>query len=704
MPHRVRCLVCFIVVLLASAAAFSQSTPLPLLPSGIAYDAAGNLYLVDTQRNQVLEATLGGQLLVVAGNGTQGFAGDGGPATAAELNAPQAIAIDAAGSLYIADTGNDRIRIVQAGVMSTFVGNGTRGFSGDNGPATAAALRHPSALAISPSGDLLLADTGNQRVRRISGGIIATIAGNGVQGFAGDGAAATSAELDSPEGLAAAADGRIFIADAHNQRIRVVSSAGTLTTMAGTGTAGFSGDGGPATQARLNLPRGLALTSAGGLIFADSNNQRLRVIDAQGNISTLAGSGTQGYSPDATPAATAALNNPRFVAISSFANPVFADTANRLARVLAPGGQIFAPAAMAPTRTSTVTLQTIGSNSYGQLTASVAVSGSAGTPQGTVQVMDGGNVIAQASLSAAAATVPLPSLLPGAHQLTAVYLGDGLNPAATSAVANISVGTAATTTTEQTPVPTYAGLPLVVQATVSSSAQGTPTGTVNFLEGNTVVASATIAGSVATGTVLNAAAGSHTLVATYQGDAKFSASTSPAVTAVVNAMPDFAISLPAGASQTVQGGLIATYALSIAPQPGPFSGDVVLSASNIPVGATVSFSPSQVIPGTSPVSVTMNVTTTVAMAQATRSPLPWLWLAMLLPAWCWRLHRKHRWAVYVLTICAAATMASLAGCGARTLSEGTQAAKTYSFTVTGTSTNLAGVVVTHSAPVTLIVE
>jgi sugar lactone lactonase YvrE len=192
----------------AEAQAVGQAVASPRLPTSVAYDAAGNLYFADTNRQAVYESSLAGALTVVAGNGVQGFSGDGGAATSAELDSPQGVAVGADGTLYIADTGNERIRAVSAGQISTFAGNGSVGFAGDGGAAVGASFRRPNALAIDASGALLVCDAGNERVRRISSGVIATIAGSGTQGFAGDGAAAVAAELDTPMGLAVGADGR----------------------------------------------------------------------------------------------------------------------------------------------------------------------------------------------------------------------------------------------------------------------------------------------------------------------------------------------------------------------------------------------------------------------------------------------------------------------------------------------------------------
>jgi len=234
------------LLLLCSGHAPAQKPPL-LLPSAVAYDIAGDLFFVDTNRNQAFEVSLAGSLTTIAGTGVQGFSGDNGPAANAELNAPQGIAVGPNNTIYIADTGNQRIRSIIGDQIATIAGTGVRGFSGDGTSATTAALNTPTALAIDPQGALLLCDTANHRIRRISAGAITTIAGTGVQGFSGDNSAATAAELDSPAGIASASDGRIIFTDSHNHRLRVISPTGIIQTIAGTGNPGFSGDGLAAT-------------------------------------------------------------------------------------------------------------------------------------------------------------------------------------------------------------------------------------------------------------------------------------------------------------------------------------------------------------------------------------------------------------------------------------------------------------------------
>jgi uncharacterized protein (TIGR03437 family) len=328
-----------------------------------------------------------GVISTVAGNGTLGFSGDGGPATSAALSLAFGVGVDSAGNIYISDAGNNRIRKVNtAGVISTFAGNGTMGFSGDGGPATSAALFLPYGVAVDGAGNVYILDTGNSRVRKVdTAGIISTVANDvtGVEalavdssgnvyfatnassilevnkagnvstvagggfGFSGDGGPATQAALNFPEGLAVDSAGNIYISDAGNNRIRKVNTAGRISTVAGTGTAGFSGDGEPATSARLgfsiaNQQQGLAVDSAGNLYIADVLNNRVRKMNTAGIISTFAGNGTAGVlgNGDGKPATNASVVEPRGVAVDSAGNLFIADTGHGLIRKVtaAPGG------------------------------------------------------------------------------------------------------------------------------------------------------------------------------------------------------------------------------------------------------------------------------------------------------------------------------------------------------------------------------
>jgi hypothetical protein len=246
-------------------------------------------------------------ITTVAGNGQPPpvYSGNNGPATSALLSQPVGVATDLAGNLYFADTGADRIHKVSGGVITTLVGNGTYGLSGDNGPAASAELNYPIGVALDTAGNIYIADSHNNLVRKVSNGIITTVAGNGTQGFSGDGGPATSAEFNNPTEVAVDAAGNLYIADSYNDRVREVSN-GVITTVAGNGVlapsngipggrgyGGFSGDGGSAIDAQLSTPTSVTVDSAGNLYISDYDNNRVRKV-SNGIITTVAGSGPGG--------------------------------------------------------------------------------------------------------------------------------------------------------------------------------------------------------------------------------------------------------------------------------------------------------------------------------------------------------------------------------------------------------------------------
>ena len=373
-------------------------------PKDVAWDTAGNLYIADTYNHRIRKVDAStGIISTVAGTGTEGFGGDGGPATSAMLDDPEGIAFDGAGNLHIADEGNYRIRKVDAstGIISTVAGTGTEGFGGDGGPATSAMLGQPGGITFDGAGNLYIGDGGNHRIRKVDAatGDISTVAGTGRAGFSGDGGLATAATLKFPGPVACDSAGNLFvvdgyvglcpchvrkidastrristvagglgdsgpatsatisgfatvacdgagnlyIADGGNHRIRKVEAAtGNISTVAGTGEEGFGGDGGPATSAMLNGPDGVALDGAGNLYIADTGNHRIRKVDAAtGNISTVAGTGEEGFGGDGGPATSAMLNGPNGIALDGAGSLYIADKENhRVRKVEASTGNI----------------------------------------------------------------------------------------------------------------------------------------------------------------------------------------------------------------------------------------------------------------------------------------------------------------------------------------------------------------------------
>lgn len=311
-------------------------------PFGVAADATGNIYFADRGNSRVRWVTASGTITTIAGTDSAGYNGEGLAATSAKLNDPTGVTVDAVGVVYIADKGNHRVRVITPATsrLNTVAGDGTAGYSGDGGAATAARLNQPRCVVTDAARDVYIADQGNNRVRKVdmSTGIITTIAGTGTAGFSGDGGPATAAQLNGPYGLAMDAADNLYICDVDNQRIRKVTPAGIITTVAGSGTAGYSGDWGPATSAQLNEPIGVAIDAEGGIIIADGWNNRVRKVDPSGLIYTIAGTGTAGYSGDGGAAISAQLNNPYGVCAAPNGNVVISDYTNNRLRWLYPGG------------------------------------------------------------------------------------------------------------------------------------------------------------------------------------------------------------------------------------------------------------------------------------------------------------------------------------------------------------------------------
>lgn len=614
------------------------------LPFGLAVDAAGNLFIADSSNNRVRKVdAVTGLISTLAGTGLLGGTGDGGPALQATLSNPSSVILDPAGNLYFSDSGNNTVRRVDAftGVISTIAGiSGRHGYSGDSGPATGSTLNTPNGLALDADGNLLIADTANNVVRSVdaSTGIIRTLTGCGVAAYTGDGGKAAAACLNAPWSVALTSDGTVFIADQNNNAIRKVDRTGNISTVAGIGTAGFSGDGGLAASASLNVPASVAVDTAGNLYIADSGNNRIRKVNAHtGKITTIAGNSGESISGDSGPANQAGLYGPYTLALDGGDNLFIADvfhnrirkiSANaatlqfppmRVGRVALPlqqalendgnaplnfttlvgtsdanvdgasttcsqtsalapldtciVGAAFAPTVLGNPATGQVQVASDASNSVGVISLvgqvldtdpstvtitssanpsstgapvdfSVLVASGGTIPTGTVDLLDGTVKIGSSTLlPGGTVSIRVTSLLGGVHNMTASYLGDVSNGAAVSPslVQIVKDPQAATTTVLSSSAAVIdAGAPLILTATIivtsQGSANGAVGGTVTFSEGSAVLgtasvdaASATANGGVAVLSVSTLTTGSHAISATYNGGQYDAPSSSSAV-------------------------------------------------------------------------------------------------------------------------------------------------------------------------------
>ncbi len=320
-------------------------------PRAVVVDERGRMLIADSGGHRIVRSEPSGKITVLIGTGLPGFAGDGSLAREARVFSPAGVAVDGGGNILVADTGNHRVRRVAIEelrpspfglspgprIVRTLAGTGMPGFLGDGGPATAGNMRSPSGVATDRNGNMFISDSANHRIRRIDGAskIITTFGGTGVGGFSGDNVPATEAMLNFPQGIALDAAGNIFIADNLNHRVRRIDARGTVTTVAGSGQQGFSGDGGPATEALLAFPSDVAVDDRGFLFIADTASHRIRRVElATGTIVTVAGNGRPRISGDGGPATAASLNSPRAVRLDGEGNLFVADSGNdRIRRI-----------------------------------------------------------------------------------------------------------------------------------------------------------------------------------------------------------------------------------------------------------------------------------------------------------------------------------------------------------------------------------
>ncbi|MGC2160911.1 MAG: choice-of-anchor D domain-containing protein [Silvibacterium sp.] len=647
-------------------------------PAAVAYDRASDLFIADADNNVIREVNAAGTITTVAGSGMQGFAGDGGPATSALLDTPTGVAVDSSGNLYIADSHNQRVRMVNAqGNISTIAGNGTAGYSGDGGAATSASLFLPEAVAVDSAGSLYIADTDNYRIRKISGGVITTVAGDGEQIYSGDGAAAISAGLDTPTGIAVDARGNLYVADSHNQRIRMVSAQGIISTIAGNGTTGYSGDSGNAIQATLAKPTGVTVDSQGNVYIVDSQNNVIRQV-GNGVINTIVGNGQEGYAGDNGPAIGANLDTPRAAALDPLGDIAIADRLNQRIRTMdlpaltfasQPTGTVSAP--------QSVTLSNTGSASL--LVQTIGLSGDFTQASGGTCTAAPISLAVGASCSIEIAFAPTAA---GAASGSVVFNGVGITPQTLLLNGN-GAGFAATIALSESPGASVVyGTPLTVTATLSGQ-NGTPSGNVTYtVDGANPQSAALSSSGVAQFTLPGTlSVRTHTVLVSYAGDANYTLTTPSQSFALIVVIPaSFSLQATPTSLQITQGQSGNT-TLLLTPV-GGYSGTITFSCSNLPANATCAFTqnPVQLTGSNQQTQVILTIKTSVQQAHSEapgrtpRGPLNPLFLALAL--W-WpgglaglaaigrkRSKRQRRFLLICLLLLATGVLAGgLSGCG-----------------------------------------
>ncbi|MFP5235133.1 MAG: Ig-like domain repeat protein [Acidobacteriota bacterium] len=576
------------------------------LPSAVAVDGAGNFYIADSGHNRIrlvcagTTATIAGTSCPSANQISTVLASNG------LLKTPSGVAIDGAGNLYIADTGNHQVREISAasGTITTIAGNGTAGNNGDDGPANAAELSSPFAIAVDGSGNLFIADNQANVVRAVCAtagtvlgvpcpvaGDIVTVAGTGAAGFSGDAALAVAAELDEPYAVALDASGNLFIADTLNDRIRAVcasagsiasgygvscTAAGVIATVAGTGSGNFAGDGGLAAKAEVNSPSGLAFDPAGNLYIADTQNNRIRKVNAtSGVIVTVAGNGGADYGGDGEPALVASIHGPYGLAFynvtpttSGGAQPIaklgdllIADFFNQRIRLLQSEVAIesytsavrqgfTSPVPTSNTDRTLVTVENDGNAPLNLTTLAASANVEAGTGSiSGITLCANGNTLAQGTqctvepLFAPAATPPLSTA--SAAETGNIDINNDVVANVTAANSPLDIqisGTASkvnptTVTLSSSPNPSVFGSSVKLSAQVAiTSGSGTPTGNVTFFDGATQLGAPVVISTsgLASLSISSLTVGAHTITATYNGDTNDSSSTSSAVNQTVN--------------------------------------------------------------------------------------------------------------------------------------------------------------------------
>jgi sugar lactone lactonase YvrE len=591
-----------------------QATKSPIfLPTGVVEDAAGNLYLSDSQNNRIRRVDAQtGTISTIAGTGSAGYQGDGVLATQTEVNTPAGLVLDGAGNLYFADTGNHIVRRIDAftGILTTVAGTpGVQGYTGDGGAATQARLSFPQSVAFDGAGNLVIADTENNVVRRVDAGTgaIETIVGTGTAGYNGDAQAATSAQLNSPWSVVVGQDGSVYIADLFNNRVRKVSPGGTISTVAGTATRGFEGDGGAAAEAELSQPTALALDPAGDLYIADSDNNRVREVNAvTGWIETICGTSGEQFVGDAEPANLASLYGPDALYFDANGNLFVADMFHNRVREISGLTTALVYPTMKVGKISAPQLVSVANDGNTDLLMASPGLVNAATDAGTTTCSSGADVAAAGTCVVGAEFAPTVTGNPVLGSITVKSNATSTAPVISLSGEVLSI-TPTTIVLVSSKNPSLLGASVTFTATVDNGSSGAMSGTVVFLDGSTQLCSVTIASNAASCATAALTLGQHSVTAVYSGDANDAAATSSALTQVVQQTATLTLSAapnPAVVTASVTMTFTATATTGTPSGTAAFyDGTTALGAVGLSGAGFATFSTAQLLPGTHSLSV-----------------------------------------------------------------------------------------------------
>ncbi len=580
------------------------------LPMGVVTDAAGNIFISDSNNDRIRRVDAGtGIISTVAGDGSPGYSGDGGLATAAEIASPAGIVIDGAGDLYFADTGNQAIRRVDAvtGIITTVAGTlGVQGYSGDHAAATTATLSLPEGLAFDAAQNLYIADTGNNVIRLVSAatGTITTFAGTGVAGYSGDGGSATAAELDSPWSVGiGTTDGLVYIADLTNNAIRKVSSGGIIATIVGNGQAGFSGDTGLASSAQLDEPASIVFDPAGNMYIADSGNNRVREVYASSaEIETIAGTNGESFAGDSGPANNASLYGPYALYLDQAGDLLVADMFHNRVRSISANAVTLPYPTMRVDKVSAAQNQLLSNNGNAGLTIAAPTLNQSTLASATT-TCNTGDVIASGlgcELGVEFAPTSVGDPVTGTLNVNSNAANTPSVITLTGEVLSVNPTTVSLISSLN---PAVYGSYVTFTATVSSAAS-TLSGTMAFLDGTSPLCGAATVNSqgVASCTTPALSVGEHTFTASYSGDEEDAASVSPAITQIIQQVPTVVLAVTPNPSTVTSSITLKVTATGQAVTPTGavtfYDGTTVLSSAALNTSGVVTISTSSLTPGT----------------------------------------------------------------------------------------------------------